>query len=132
MNKSEKLKVIKLRKKRVEKKVSIEVRDLRDKCFLADDAFIRQWARVFGTATSMVYMALCCHVGSDQTTFPSIDMMAEEIAISRRHVIRGVKLLEFHNLIKVDRVKGQPNIYWLNDKRHWKRLVRVRKADEWR
>jgi hypothetical protein len=44
-------------------------------------------------------------------------------------VIKSIKLLELHRLIKVDRVKGQPNIYWLTDKKKWKKIIRVTPKD---
>lgn len=123
-----KLRVAKRRKKmKKSTDTSFEVRDLREKFFMVDDAYLNGWARLFGPTTSMVYVLICRHVGSDQACFPSFPLISEKLSISERQARRAVKVLEFHNLIKVDRAKGQPNIYWLIDKKHWKKLARAAK-----
>jgi hypothetical protein len=123
---------IKKRRNKMNKSLALsktfEVRDLREKFFMVDDAYLNGWARIFGTTTSMVYILICRHVGSDQACFPTFPLMADKLSVSERQARRAVKILEFHNLIKVDRVSGQPNIYWLIDKKHWRKLVRVAKG----
>jgi hypothetical protein len=118
-----------LKKLKKEKDFSekFEVRDMREKFFMVDDAYLNGWARLFGARTSMVYLCLCRHVGADQACYPSTRLMADKLAMSERQVARAVKLLELHCLIKVSRAKGQPNIYTLLDKKHWKKIIRLAK-----
>jgi hypothetical protein len=128
-------KVIQLRIKKRRKELKkgntdpFEIRDLRDKFFMVDDAYLNGWARLFESGVSMVYFALCRHVGADQTCFPSIAFLSEKLGMGPHTVIKSIKLLELHRLIKVDRVKGQPNIYWLTDKKKWKKIIRVTPKD---
>jgi AraC-like DNA-binding protein len=129
MNNIYKLKVTK-RVKKIEKQKRkdndpIEVRDLREKFFVVDDAYMNGWARLLDWSVSMVYLMLCRHVGMNQSCFPSIALLAEKLNMSERHVARSIKVLELHQLIKVDHEIGQPNIYWLTDKKHWKKLIRL-------
>ena len=98
----------------------IEVRDLREKFFMIDDAYLNGWARKCGAYATAVYCVLCRHAGNDQSCFPSIKLIADKLAISVRQVSYALKRLEAHNIIKVERFSGQKNIYWLTDKSEWK------------
>ncbi len=112
-------KVVKLqRKKSVEE---FEVRDLRDKFFLVDDAYLNGWARICGPYATLVYLTMCRHASKDQTCFPSVPLMADKLGISKRQVTRAIKILEFYNIIKVARQTGQKSLYWLVDKKYWKK-----------
>jgi hypothetical protein len=82
---------IKTRKGREEE---FEVRDLRDKFYQVDDAYLNGWARKCGIYATGVYNVLCRHVGSDQSCFPSVKLMSDKLAISGRQVKRAVKMLE--------------------------------------
>jgi DNA-binding transcriptional regulator GbsR (MarR family) len=47
--------------------------------------------------------------------------MADKLGISKRQVTRAIKILEFYNIIKVARQTGQKSLYWLVDKKYWKK-----------
>ena len=99
-----------------------EVRDAREKeFFIVDDAYLNGYARECGIYASSVYFVLCRHAGREQTCYPSIALMMDKLSLARASVVKGLKILEIHNIIKVDRQKGQPNIYTLLNKRHWKK-----------
>lgn len=118
-------------KKKVEKnytpklKERFEVRDSRGKeFFIVDNAFIDKYIRAIGINASCVYFALCRHADKNQLCFPSIELLSDYFKISRSSVIRAIKILEWHNIIKVDKIKGQVNIYTLINKKYW-RLKKV-------
>jgi DNA-binding transcriptional ArsR family regulator len=112
------VKIIKLkRKKGVEEE--FEVRDLREKFFMVDDAYLNGWAKKCGVYASAAYFVLCRHVGRDQSCFPSVALIAEKMGISVRQVSYALKVLEAHNIIKVERSAGERNKYWLTNKSEW-------------
>jgi DNA-binding transcriptional ArsR family regulator len=104
---------------------NIEIRDLRRKeYFQVDDAYLNGYARKCGIYATGVYIALCRHVNSvNQSCFPSINLIAKKLAISKSQVIRALKKLEELNLIKKEKVEGKNNYYSLLDKKHWKTSV---------
>ena len=104
----------------------IEVRDLRSKQrFCIDDAFIDAgYSRLCGVYASAVYMSLCRHANTKQKSWPSIELIAEELAIGEKTVRRALKKLKAHRLIGVSRVRSEKhrwlrNTYTLFDKRSW-------------
>ena len=103
------------------KKDSIVIRDLRAKFFMMDDAYYNGYARKCGDGPTLVYMALCRHIGMDQTCFPSISLIADRLGHSRRRVIRSVKTLEAWNIISVQRDRGSKSLYTLLDKSVWRK-----------
>lgn len=116
------------RKKRVNTayRGKIEIRDAREKAFfIIDDEYFNGFSRICGVQATLVYMALCRHAGKDQTCFPSVDLMSERLGVSRRSIIRGLKSLEDHRVIKVDRVRGESNIYTLTNKRVWRKFTPI-------
>ena len=109
----------------------IEIRDSRDReFFFVDNLFLDQYALIVGTHTLCVYLSLCRHVNKDQTCFPSIDLICDEMGSSTKTVVRGLKQLEFHHIIKIDRVKGEANIYTLLNRRHWRKAIIVKRYEE--
>lgn len=92
---------------------------------MTDDAYLNGYARICGIYATGVYMSLCRHVNKQQTCFPGIDHIAEELNISRPSVIKGIKALEDQSIILVIRSKRKdgkqlPNEYALIDKSLWK------------
>lgn len=110
-------------KTRKGKEQEIEVRDLRDKFFMIDDAYLNGWARKCGPYASLVYFALCRHAGSDQSCFPSVKLISDKLKISVRQVSYALKVLEAHNIIKVERFSGFKNIYYLTNKTEWRDAI---------
>ena len=100
-----------------------EVRDIRKKeQYVMDDAYYNGYAKICGPWASLVYLALCRHADIyRQTCFPSISLIAENLRISGRQVMRGLQILEEHNIIRRERTLGKGNKYWLIDKKHWKK-----------
>jgi hypothetical protein len=100
---------------------SMEIRDAREhEWFYVDNVFIDKFARKIGIYAVSVYLSLCRHANKEQTTWPSIHLISDEIGITGRSTSKGLKSLEDHCLIRVDRVTGQSNIYTLLNKRKWK------------
>jgi uncharacterized phage protein (TIGR02220 family) len=100
-----------------------EIRDIRKKeQYVMDDAYYNGYAKICGPWASLVYLALCRHADiCRQTCFPSISLIAENLKISGRQVMRGLQTLEEHNIIRRERTLGKGNKYWLIDKKHWKK-----------
>jgi biotin operon repressor len=98
-----------------------EVRDMRHKeKFQIDDAYLNGWAKLCGVYATGVYVSLCRHADKEQKCWPSLDKMAEELAISKTQVRRAIKILVEHNIIKVKRLgKKLNNRYYLVDKSEW-------------
>lgn len=111
----------KQRKLKIDIDEEIEIRDLRDKFYMVDDAYMNGWAKKCGIYATGVYHALCRHVGSDQSCFPSITLISDKLHISVIQVKRAIKILEFYKIIKVQRTLGERNKYWLTDKSVWKK-----------
>ena len=96
-----------------------EVRDLREKFYQVDDAYLNGWAKKCGIYATGVYNVLCRHVARDQSCFPSIALMADKLHISPRQVKRAIKVLEIYNIVIVERVRGGKSKYWLTNKSQW-------------
>ena len=104
-----------------------EVRDAREHGFyITDDEYFNGMAAVCGLEALGVYNALCRHAGKDQTCYPSVDLMQRRLGISRGSVLKGLKELELHRVIGIDRAKGKPNIYTLLNKRGWRKFISVK------
>jgi len=99
----------------------IWVRDMRIKeKFFIDDLYLNGYAKKCGIHATGVYLSLCRHANKEQLCYPSLVTMAEELDISRSQVIRSIKVLKKHNLIKVLRIgKKLNNRYLLLDKSEW-------------
>jgi hypothetical protein len=128
-------------KKKLIKKVDrseIIIRDIRDKFYMKDGAYLNDWGMKCGRAASLVYDALCKYANVvDQTCYPSRALIASKIGYSERHVTRGLKILEAFRIIIVERGTGMRNVYLLTDKASWKdpgegksfyKIGRMRKA----
>jgi len=98
-----------------------EIRDMRHKeKFQIDDFYLNGYAKECGIYATGVYVSLCRHADKQQMCFPSLKRIAEELGISRSQVIRAVKKLKKHNIIKVKRMgKKLNNRYILIDKSEW-------------
>lgn len=103
-----------------------EVRDLRHKeKFQIDDAYLNGQAKICGWQATLVYLSLCRHADKDQEAFPSIQLIGEELKISKNTVLKGLAQLEKHKVIfKANRKRNKKgkwlnNIYALLDKKYW-------------
>jgi hypothetical protein len=106
--------------KKISKKGEIEIRDLRDKFFMVDDAYINGYAKILGIYATGVYMSLCRHVAiGTQECFPRVQTIAEELGISARVVMRAIKALASWKLIIIEKRIGQSNLYTLTNKSSW-------------
>lgn len=105
---------------------NFEIRDHRNKSmFRVDDEYLNGYSRLCGTNATMVYLCLCRHSDRHQESFPSVQLMANKLGISRDSVMRGIKTLVQWNIIQKNR-KRKENAQWLNntyvllDKTVWK------------
>lgn len=104
-----------------------EVRDHRRKeMYRVDDEYLNGYARLCGIFATGVYNCLCRHANHlTQTSFPSVETMADKLDISRDSVIRGLKNLEKWNIIKKEKSRSAKtgewihNSYTLIDKDFW-------------
>ena len=105
---------------------SFEVRDLRKKAFfMVDDIYLNGYAKFLGTTASMIYISLCRHSDKNQKSFPSQKLIAAELGLNERIVMRKIKLLEEWGLIGKEKTKSSTgkwlnNTYFLLDKANWK------------
>lgn len=104
----------------------IRVVDKRSKeKFIVDDEYLNGYAKLCGWQGTIVYISLCRHAGKDQTCFPSIDLMAEELAVDRKTIMKGIDTLIKWNVIGKDRIRNdrgtwKNNSYILFDKSLWR------------
>lgn len=105
----------------------IEVRDLRKKrFFVMDNEYLNGYAKICGWQATLVYLSLCRHADREQVSFPSINLIAEENGISRNTVMKGLRALVTHSIIRVEKRRTEKqtyanNVYVLVDKRYWKK-----------
>jgi len=106
------------------KSQSFEVRDLREReFFTVDDAFLDgKWLRILKGVPAAVYFALCRHADKAMQAFPSVQYLSDSTGYCPRQVRRGLQILEFHQLITVNRERGYHNIYSLFYKKHWRKM----------
>lgn len=99
-----------------------EVRDVRKQTrFMVDNFFIDGFARILGPSCSMVYMSLVRHTNRQQKTWPSQNLIAEEVDITRQWVGRYLAILQYFNIIRSVRVGRRcTNRYYLIDEKYWR------------
>lgn len=104
---------------------NFKVRDFRNKgFFVLDDVYLNGYAKHLGTTASMVYISLCRHADKKQKSFPSQELIAEELGVHERTVMRKIATLKKWKLISVKKVKNKSgkwlnNTYFLLDKSEW-------------
>ena len=92
--------------------------------FMMDDAYLNGQARLCGWQATLAYSSLCRHANKSQECFPSIKLMAEELAVNRKTILKGLYNLEKYNVIKVKKQRTKDgrwlnNTYILLDKSEW-------------
>jgi hypothetical protein len=103
------------------------IRDMRTKAhYVVDDEYLNGYARVCGVYATAVYNVLCRHADfHTQTSFPSVETMAEKLGVGRMSVLRALAVLEQYNIIKRERVRNATTARWKNnsytllDKSQW-------------
>lgn len=97
----------------------IQIRDRRRlSFFIVDHEAVRAQGREIGPYGGAVYLSIVSHANQDKESWPSLELIASEWAISTREVIRAIKRLEDCRMIR--RAKhGRRNIYSLLDKEEW-------------
>lgn len=106
-------------------KKEFKIRDRRDKgWFYLDNEYLNGLGRYFGPIGIAVYVSLCRHADVHQECFPSQELIADEIATSRKTVAKYIKLLEKHRVISIQKVKNSKSqyentIYTLLNKKEW-------------
>lgn len=101
-----------------------KVRDKRNKgWFWIENEYFNGFGKILGANAIAVYVALCRHADGDQKCFPSQELLAEEIKVSKRTIIKILKQFEKHKIIEItkERYNGKwiNNTYWLLDKSEW-------------
>lgn len=91
--------------------------------FVMDDVYIDHYAKVCGVYATCVYMGPCRYADRiTQSCSPRISLLADKLNISTRQVFRVLKILEYYNIIKIERTPGEVNKYLLIDSKYWKPL----------
>ena len=100
-----------------------EVRDLRVQTrFALDNAFYDEFVPALGPTTSMVYVALVRHANKEHKTWPSLNLIAGLLGLTRKWGGIQLQVLECFNLIRKVRVgKMCTNRYYLVDEKFWRR-----------
>ena len=103
----------------------IKIRDIRNKeKFQVDDEYLNGFAKICGWKATLAYLSLCRHSNKDQFCFPSNQLMADEHKVSVDSIHLGIKTLEKHNIIQVEKIRDNKgkwltNSYTLLDKSLW-------------
>lgn len=111
----------------MEQKSLFKVRDKRNKgWFFIDNEYLNGYARIFGAIGTAVYVSLCRHADNEtQTCFPSMQLISEELNISRGTVNKYLKLFEKYRIIQKIPQKRNAKQQWINneytllDKEEW-------------
>lgn len=72
-----------------------------------------------GPTVGKVWLFLVKHAGHDNAVACSVDLMAEDIGVHRRSIIRATAYLEENGAIVIAKM-GTANVYILNDAEVWK------------
>ena len=104
-----------------------KVRDRRQKGWIyLDNEYLNGYAKIFGAIGTAIYVSHCRHADNEtQECFPSMELIGEELSISRNTIAKYIKLFEGYQLITVEREKDfrgkwKNNTYFLLDKTEWK------------
>lgn len=85
--------------------------------------FIDVYAKHIGAIAVAIYASLKSHANKARIAFPSHELIAEELNISTRTVIRHIKILEAHGFIKKRKVRHRGiwlhNTYFLTQSNEW-------------
>lgn len=96
---------------------TFEVRDYRNKAmFRVDDEYLNGYAKLCGIYATGVYNCLCRHANHlTQASFPSVELMADKLGISRDSVLRGIKALEKWGIIKKEKTRSAQSGKWIHN-----------------
>ena len=92
---------------------SIEIRDLRQQDWLWTSKQLLFHPKIDGN-NYKVYGGLAAYANNNtQEAFPSIETLSVKLHMSRNTVIKSISILESNNFIKIEKTKGEHNIYTL-------------------
>ena len=101
-----------------------------------DNEYLNGYARIFGAVGTAIYVSLCRHADNQtQTCFPSMELISEELNISRGTISKYIKLFEKHRIIQKNSQKRDLKQKWTNneyillDKNEWIKNSRVQPLD---
>ncbi len=106
---------------------SFKIRDRRNKgWFYLDNEYINGYGKIFGAIGTAIYVSLCRHADNEtQRCYPSMELIADELWISRNTVAKYIKLFEKYKLIVCERERDSKTKKWINnsyyllDKSEW-------------
>ena len=101
-----------------------KVRDKRNRgWFFIDNEYINGYGKYFGPVGISIYVVLCRHANGEQECFPSQQLIADKVGVTRRTVITYLKKFVKFNMIHIEKErKGGRwlnNLYILLDKDEW-------------
>lgn len=105
----------------------IEIRDKREQeWYWSNNHFLDFYGETLGSHCVAVYSVLCRYANNNtQECFPSMETIAKKSGLkSRKTVSKAISLLEFYDIISVEKRSGDGgkrlnNIYQLNHSRVW-------------
>lgn len=108
--------------------MEFKIRDTRRRqMFQVDDEYLSEYARLCGPIATCVYLSLCRHANKEQSCWPSIKLIQEELALGSHHtVVKALRKLVEFNIVSIKKTKDEEthkqkvNIYTLLDKSFWK------------
>ena len=122
------MKILDIRKRILKKKNAeredklMKIVDQRfDGFFQVPDILIDEYVRVVGMGAFAIYLSMCRHANKDRLSWPGMRKLCFELGMSASSVNRGIKILEAHSMIKVDRKHREFNIYSLVKPFRWKK-----------
>jgi hypothetical protein len=104
-----------------------KIRDRRNKgWFWMDNDYLNGYAKLFGAVGTAIYVSLCRHADNEtQKCFPAMELMAEELNVSRNTIAKYIKIFVKHHLISVKKERDfktktwRNNVYILLGKEEW-------------
>ncbi len=104
---------------------TLQIRDIRQKhFFVINDEYLNGYAKIAKPTATAIYNSLCRHADTNQSSFPSVGLLAREHGISISTAQRAIRKLVSLKIISKERVRNPKgkwlnNIYYLLDKSVW-------------
>jgi len=96
------------------------IREKRGSYFTFPHEFTRRWSKILGHCPTLVYLHLCSMADRQGKCFPSMETITERVGYRKREVMKALKMLEFYELLTIQREDRKVNVYWLTSTKQWK------------
>ena len=90
------------------------------KFVMVDTLFAKDFMPKIGPLAFGIYVVLKSYMnGESRKAYPTYETLAKRCGCDKRQVIRSIKLLEFHNLVKISRSHRKANVYYMPKYTWW-------------